>query len=125
MTLKTELISSSMTQSFPSGDGSTPENQAKLTTLTGLHQQATTELATLKSEIVDLTRRLTDSTNHSQIVISESMKEKTNLERELRWAKQGREAAEKAEQRARKELDEYYKYQDSGVCLLAWVELMV
>ena len=110
------LTSSSMTQSFPSGDGSTPEIQAKLTTLTSLHQQATTELATLKSEIVDLTRRLTDSTNQSQIVISESMKEKTNLERELRWAKQGREAAEKAEQRARKELDEYYKYQDSGVC---------
>jgi mitotic spindle assembly checkpoint protein MAD1 len=102
-----------MTQSFPAGD----DVQAKLTALTSLHQQATTELATLKSEIVDLTRRLSDSTNQSQLVIAQYTKENTNLEMELRWAKQGREGAEKAEQRAKKELDEFYKFQDSGVNL--------
>jgi mitotic spindle assembly checkpoint protein MAD1 len=108
-----------MTQSFPAGE--TPDTQAKLTTLTGLHQQATTELAKLKSEVEDLTRRLSDSTNQSQLVIAEYTKEKTNLEMELRWAKQGREGAEKAEQRAKKELAEFYKFQDSGVCLLIFV----
>jgi chromosome segregation ATPase len=111
----TNNTTSSMTQSFPEGE--TPDTQAKLAALSSLHQQATTELATLKSDFEDLTRRLSDTTNKSKLVIADFTKENKNLVMELRWAKQGREGAEKAEQRAKKELEEFYKFQDSGVNL--------
>jgi mitotic spindle assembly checkpoint protein MAD1 len=91
--------------------------QAKLLSLSSLHQQATVELATKESEIAKLHTRLTDTSNSSQSLISELTKKMTEIERELRWAKQGREAAEKSEARAKKELDSYYQYQDTGVGL--------
>jgi hypothetical protein len=39
----------------------------------------------------------------------------TELERELRWAREGRDAAEKAEARMRKELESFVQFQDNGV----------
>jgi hypothetical protein len=44
-------------------------------------------------------------------------KEKTDLERSLRWANEGRGAAEKAEKRAKEELRVYLEDHDTGVSL--------
>jgi mitotic spindle assembly checkpoint protein MAD1 len=101
---------SSMTQSFPSGE--TPEEsastlQAKLSSLSTLHHQATAELAAKESEIGQLHARLADSTNISRVTIAEMIKEKTRLEQELRWTKQAAESAEIRERTAIRELDIY------------------
>lgn len=109
-----------MTQSFPSHD--TPPElaatiQAKLTSLSHLHQEATSELANTKIEINKLYTRLSDSTNAAQVTISQLSKDKTELERNLRWAVQGRDAAERGEARAKRELESYTQYNDT-VCPL-------
>jgi mitotic spindle assembly checkpoint protein MAD1 len=115
------LTISSMTQSFPSSEipsESAATLQARLTSLSQVHKEATSELANKEIEITKLYTRLSDSTNAAQVTISQISKEKIELERELRWAKQGRAAAEKAEGMAKKELETYLQYQDTGVSSL-------
>jgi len=114
------LIISSVTQSFPSGE--TPSDpiailQARLTSLSELHQEASTKLANNDIKINGLYARLTQATSAAEVTIAQMSKEKTDLERSLRWANEGRGAAEKAEKRAKEELRVYLEDHDTGVSL--------
>jgi mitotic spindle assembly checkpoint protein MAD1 len=116
----TMLINSSVTQSFPSGE--TPTDaiailQARLAALSELHQEASTELANKEIKINELYARLTQATSAAEVTIAQMSKEKTDLERSLRWANEGRGAAEKAERRAKEELRVYLEDHDTGVSL--------
>jgi septal ring factor EnvC (AmiA/AmiB activator) len=114
------LMFSSVTQSFPSGE--TPSDpiailQARLSALSGLHQEASTKLANKEIKINELYARLTQATSAAEVTIAQMSKEKTDLERSLRWADEGRGAAEKAEKRAKEELRVYLEDHDTGVSL--------
>ena len=111
---------SSVTQSFPSGE--TPSDpiailQARLSALSELHQEASTQLANKEIKINELYARLTQATSAAEVTIAQMSKEKTDLERSLRWANEGRAAAEKAEKRAKEELRVYLEDHDIGVSL--------
>lgn len=112
------LTSSSVTQSF--GSDETPSDsasnlQAKLKTLTQLHNQATTELAGRKSELEALHARHSDLANTSQVTIAEMAKTQRELERELRWAKQNVASAESREKMAKQELETYLYHNEPSV----------
>jgi predicted nucleic acid-binding Zn-ribbon protein len=114
------LTYSSVTQSFPSGD--TPSDpiailQARLSALSKLHREASTKLANKEIKINELYARLTQATSAAEVTIAQMSKEKTDLERSLRWANEGRGAAEKAEKRAKEELRVYLEDHDTGVSL--------
>jgi chromosome segregation ATPase len=114
------LMFSSVTQSFPSGE--TPSDpiailQARLSALSELHQEASTKLANKEIKINELYARLTQATSAAEVTIAQMSKEKTDLERSLRWADEGRGAAEKAEKRAKEELRVYLEDHDTGVSL--------
>jgi len=109
-----------MTQSFPSDEipsESAPMLQARLIALSELYQETTAELGNKNIEITKLYSRLNDSTNAAKATISELSKNNKELERDLRWATQGRDNAEKAEAMAKRELNAYLDNQDTGVRL--------
>ena len=109
-----------MTQSFPSDEipsESAPMLQARLIALSELYQETTAELGNKNIEITKLYSRLNDSTNAAKVTISELSKNNKDLERDLRWATQGRDNAEKAEAMAKRELNAYLDNQDTGVRL--------
>ena len=113
-------MNSSVTQSFPSGE--TPSDpiailQARLSSLSELHQEVSTKLANKDIKINELYTRLTQATSAAEVTIAQMSKEKTDLERSLRWANEGRGAAEKAEKRAKEELRVYLEDHDTGVSL--------
>lgn len=99
---------SSLTQSFPSSS-STPENastlQQRLTTLSSLHNQATTDLAEKDKELRSLQERLSTLAQNSTSLTLTLTKRAEEAERELRWAKEGRQSAERREELAKKEAD--------------------
>jgi len=110
-----------MTQSFPSEEipsESAPTLQARLIALSELYQETTAELGNKNIGITKLYSRLNDSTNAAKVTISELSKNNKDLERDLRWATQGRDNAEKAEAMAKRELNAYLDNQDTGVRLL-------
>ena len=99
---------SSLTQNFPSSS-STSEDvstlQQRLSTLSGLHNQVTLELAEKDKEIVSMHERLA-TLSHSTAVISVTLKKQAeDAERELRWAKEGRQSAERREDLAKREVE--------------------
>lgn len=99
---------SSLTQSFPSDTEPTESAaslQAKLTSLSTLHHQATAEIAAKDTQINQLHTQHADYVNTSRITIAELTKSNTQLTRDLRWATQGRESAEHREALIRKELE--------------------
>ena len=109
-----------MTQSFPSEEipsESAPTLQARLIALSELYQETTAELGNKNIGITKLYSRLNDSTNAAKVTISELSKNNKDLERDLRWATQGRDNAEKAEAMAKRELNAYLDNQDTGVRL--------
>ena len=109
-----------MTQSFPSDEipsESAPTLQARLIALSELYQETTAELGNKNIEITKLYSRLNDSTNVAKVTFSELSKNNKDLERDLRWATQGRDNAEKAEAMAKRELNAYLDNQDTGVRL--------
>lgn len=102
-------MSSSLTQTFPSDtepSESASALQAKCTALAQLHQQATNELTAKDSEINQLRIKHAEYVNTSRITISDLTKTNTELARNLRWAEQGRDQAERREALIRKELEQ-------------------
>ncbi|WWC86741.1 uncharacterized protein L201_001619 [Kwoniella dendrophila CBS 6074] len=105
----------SLTQTFPasssSSSSSTPDKtsdetlRVRLSTLSDLHNQATSDLATKDSQYRELHQRFTDLAQNSQITISQFTKRAEEAERELRWAKEGRNSAEKRENLAKMEIE--------------------
>jgi hypothetical protein len=109
-----------VTQSFPSGETSSDPIailQGRYSALSDLHQEASTQLANKEIEINQLYARLTQATSAAEVTIAQLIKEKSDLERSLRWANEGRGAAEKAEKRAKEELRVYLEDHDTGVSL--------
>jgi mitotic spindle assembly checkpoint protein MAD1 len=101
--------SSSLTQTFPSSpDAALPDAktlQSRLSSLSALHTQATSDLAQKDSEIRNLDVRLVRQSEDSRAVIQDLTKKLLEAERECRWAKEGRAAAEKGEEFARKQVE--------------------
>lgn len=64
----------------------------------------TAEVSAKENEISTLQSRLSQVSNESRLLISEYTRQNSELERELRWAKEGRQAAEKREEIARREV---------------------
>ncbi|WRT64613.1 uncharacterized protein IL334_001546 [Kwoniella shivajii] len=98
----------SLTQTFPSASSSPTSDQTlrtRLSTLSSLHNQATTDLAQKDSEIREIRGRLANLAESSRAGISELTKRAEEAERELRWAKEGRTSAERREELARKEAE--------------------
>lgn len=109
-----------MTQSFPSGESASDPItilQAKLSAASELNQDSATKLANQKIEIDQLYARLNQVTSAAEVAIAQMSAEKKELERNLRWANEGRDNAEKAEKRAKRELETYMENQDTGVSL--------
>lgn len=106
--LPANLANSSLTLSFPADESSSgAELQAKLTSLSALHHQATADVAARDTEIAQLQSAHAEYVTTSRITISDLGKQNTTLSRELRWATQGRIEAERREQLAKKELETY------------------
>ena len=100
---------SSFTQSFPSTSSTSPENasilQQRLSTLSTLHNQAISELSEKDKELNSVQQRLSDLAQSTTNLTVTLNKRTAELERELRWAKEGRQSAERMEELARKEAD--------------------
>ncbi|OXM76822.1 mitotic spindle assembly checkpoint protein MAD1 [Cryptococcus neoformans Bt63] len=99
----------SLTQILPDPASSEPSEiatlRARLSTLSTLHSQTTTSLVQRDSTIRDLRARLADLAGSSKDAVGEMSRRATEAERELRWAKEGRESAERREGLVRKELE--------------------
>ncbi|WVQ75806.1 hypothetical protein IAR50_005439 [Cryptococcus sp. DSM 104548] len=97
----------SLTQTFPAADDTAELSQLKtrLSTLSTLHVQATNELAQRESTIRDLRTRLADVAESSRATLGEISSKLQESERELRWAQEGRESAERREALIRQEVD--------------------
>ena len=109
-----------MTQSFPSGESASDPIailQAKLSAASELNQDSATKLANQKIEIDQLYARFDQVTSDAKVAIAQISAEKKELERNLRWANEGRDNAEKAEKRAKEELRVYLEDHDTGVSL--------
>ncbi|WVF69623.1 hypothetical protein IAT40_004401 [Kwoniella sp. CBS 6097] len=100
----------SLTQTFPS-DTSSPTTtsdetlRTRLSALSGLHTQATVDLAARDSKIRELHDRLTTLADSSRASIAELTRRAEEAERELRWAREGRATAERREELAREEAE--------------------
>lgn len=103
------MLISSLTQILPDPASSEPSEiatlRARLSTLSTLHSQTTTSLVQRDSTIRDLRARLADLAGSSKDAVGEMSRRATEAERELRWAKEGRESAERREGLVRKELE--------------------
>jgi len=99
---------SSLTQTFPSSTSS-PENasilQQRLTMLSNLHNQATIDLAAKDKELCSTHERLSTLAQSTTSLTVTLTKRAEEAERELRWAKEGRQSAERREELAKKEAD--------------------
>jgi mitotic spindle assembly checkpoint protein MAD1 len=73
--------------------------------MSALHAEATTELASKDAEIRGLQSRLSEQ-SASALALSRELSQRNNeLEREVRWSKEGRASAERREKLLQKELD--------------------
>lgn len=70
-----------------------------------LHSKATTDLSTKDTEIRSLHARLSALSESSATNIKEWTGRAKEAERELRWAREGRESAERREEFARKQIE--------------------
>jgi len=70
-----------------------------------LHSKATTDLSTKDTEIRSLHSRLSALSESSATNIKEWTGRAKEAERELRWAREGRESAERREEFARKQIE--------------------
>ncbi|EAL18454.1 hypothetical protein CNBJ0960 [Cryptococcus deneoformans B-3501A] len=99
----------SLTQTLPDPASTEPSEiatlRARLSTLSNLHSQTTTSLVQRDSTIRDLRARLADLAGSSKDAVGEMSRRATEAERELRWAKEGRESAERREGLVREELE--------------------
>lgn len=103
------MVNSSLTQTLPDPASTEPSEiatlRARLSTLSNLHSQTTTSLVQRDSTIRDLRARLADLAGSSKDAVGEMSRRATEAERELRWAKEGRESAERREGLVREELE--------------------
>nr|ODN75661.1 mitotic spindle assembly checkpoint protein MAD1 [Cryptococcus depauperatus CBS 7841] len=106
----------SLTQTFPTPSDSEELSILKnrLSTLSNLHTQLSAELAQKDSAIRDLHTRLSDLAESSRVALSEITNRAQDAERELRWAREGRDSAERRESLARRELETYLQHGDSA-----------
>lgn len=88
---------------------SSPENasafQQRLTTISNLHNQATSDLAARDKELRSVQDRLSTLAQNSTSATVTLTKRAEEAERELRWAKEGRQSAERREMLAKKEAE--------------------
>ena len=105
---------SSLTQTFSSADSSPVDStlQQRLQALTGLHKEATASLVEKDAEIRSLQNRLSELSSSSRSAIGELTKRTNELEREFRWAKEGRVIAERNEALAKKEVEALRQVED-------------
>lgn len=99
---------SSLTQVFPTSSNTSEDYstlQGRLTALSDLHNKATAELAAKDNEIISLQTRLSNLAQDSQSSLAALAKGKNDAERELRWAREGRQSAERREELAKRELE--------------------
>lgn len=82
-----------------------PTLQSRLASLSALHQQATSELSAKDAELRELQERHSQSSFNSRKVVGELSARAIDAERELRWAKEGRAAAERREELAKREVE--------------------
>ncbi|GFZ47899.1 hypothetical protein JCM24511_05646 [Saitozyma sp. JCM 24511] len=97
----------SLTQSFPATPTSDDHAtlQSRLAAMSALHAEATNELASKDAEIRGLQSRLSEQ-SASALALSRELSQRNNeLEREVRWSKEGRASAERREKLLQKELD--------------------
>ncbi len=116
---KANLFSSSLTQNFSSSSSSpssesTATLQNRLSTLSTLHSQTTANLASAESKLRELQDRHSQLVESSAMALSELRKENQEIQRELRWAREGRESAERRERVALKEVDVLRNSQNVG-----------
>ncbi|ODN79409.1 hypothetical protein L202_03401 [Cryptococcus amylolentus CBS 6039] len=97
----------SLTQTFPLADDTAQLTQlrTRISALSTLHTQATSELAQRECTIRDLRTRLADVAESSRATVSEISSRLRETERELRWAVEGRQSAERRETLIRQEVD--------------------
>ncbi|ORX34031.1 mitotic checkpoint protein-domain-containing protein [Kockovaella imperatae] len=97
----------------PSADATTL--QQRLQALTTLHKEASASLAEKDAEIRSLHNRLGSLSGSSQAALAELTKRNSELEREYRWAKEGRVVAERNEALAKKEVEALRLAEDGPV----------
>ncbi|KAK4688858.1 hypothetical protein P7C73_g1261, partial [Tremellales sp. Uapishka_1] len=96
----------SLTQTFPpTSSPNSSDYQYRLSTLSTLHAQTLEELSASQEQARALQERHDHLVRESTSAINTLTRGKEEVDRELRWAKEGRRSSEKREEVLRKEID--------------------
>ncbi|WVQ79902.1 hypothetical protein IAT38_002002 [Cryptococcus sp. DSM 104549] len=107
----------SLTQEFPTPSTSDEITtlRSRLSTLSSLHTQAAADLVDRDLTIRDLRERISNLADSSRSSIAEITGRAQEAERELRWAREGRESAERREEVMRREVESLTAARRKGV----------